>query len=333
MHARLLACDTAVLRLRLAAARHAAPRRGLRTTPPSCRNRILFEPHEVQRDAQGGALVSLPQSDARAEHITSVLRAAPGQQLRMGVVNGARAAAALAPGGAGGWNVRWRAADEQPPLPAPAVDLLLALPRPKVARRLWAPLAAMGVGALFVTAAARVEKSYFGNSHVADGASVRVELLRGLEQAGDTRLPPVFLARRFPPCADAAAGRRGWQGADGFGAWLVGDAQQLPPPPDLLLLAHPGGGASVTAALRDAGAAQPGALPRRILLAVGPEGGWTEHELAVLQQRDARGAAAATAAAAPGARCVLVSLGTRTLTTDTACIALLAAIKEATSSW
>ena len=33
----------------------------------------------------------------------------------------------------------------------PPVDLLLALPRPKVLRRLWAQLAAIGVGRIILT--------------------------------------------------------------------------------------------------------------------------------------------------------------------------------------
>jgi 16S rRNA U1498 N3-methylase RsmE len=365
------AAAAASRRRRAAAASHAA-RRGLRTTPPCCRNRILFEPHEVEPyreddDAAAAALSSrgaasaastsasegvaacrrvwLPASDARAEHITSVLRAAPGQRLRVGVVNGARASAALSQrrgADADGWEVRWSVADEAPPLPLSNVDVLLALPRPKVARRLWAPLAALGVGALFVTSAARVERAYFGSGSVTEDGAVRAQLLRGLEQAGDTRLPPVFLARRFPPAADAAAGRRAWGDEHehaAWGSWLVGGVADLPPPPALILLAHPDAdGLSVTGALRAAGVtgaegSSASQASKRILLAIGPEGGWTPHELSVLQGRTAHTPGGGADAGGAGARCALVSLGARTLTTDTAVVALLAAVKEATGAW
>ena len=215
-------------------------------------------------------------------------------------------------------------------MPAHA-DSHAARRRPKVARRLWAPLAALGVGALFITPAARVEKAYFASEH-AEAAAVRAELLRGLEQAGDTRLPPVFLARRFPQVADAAAGRRSWASSDAFGEWLVGSAAALPPPASVLLLAHPAAGLSVSAALALSGGAS-SSMPRRILVAVGPEGGWAPHELEVLEGSSGRETTPDGEPLQPGARCHLVNLGSRTLTTETACIALLAAVKEATGDW
>ena len=316
-------------RLALRTVRLRPSRRPLHAATPSCRNRILVESHELRTEGGGATRVTLGADDARARHVSTVLRAESGQRIRVGVVDGVRASALLTPGSdAGAWELAWTSADEAPRLPAAAVDVLLALPRPKVARRLFAPLAALGVGAVFITPAARVEKQYFASEH-AEAASVRAELLRGLEQAGDTRLPPVFLSRRFPQVADAAAGRRSWAASDAFGEWLVGSAEALPPPAQVLLLAHPAAGVSVSAALREPGPA----TPRRVLIAVGPEGGWTPHELAVLQGSSGREATPDGEPLRPGARCQLVNLGARTLTTETACVALLAAVKEATGEW
>ena len=177
-----------------------------------------------------------------------------------------------------------------------------------------------------------MEKAYFASEH-AEAAAVRAELLRGLEQAGDTRLPPVFLSRRFPQVADAAAGRRSWAASDTFGEWLVGSAAALPPPASVLLLAHPAAGHSVTAALAVPDGTNSRAPRRRILVAIGPEGGWTAHELEVLQGFSGRETTPDGEQLQPGARCHLVNLGSRTLTTETACIALLAAVKEATGEW
>jgi len=282
----------------------ARPRRNaaLQRTPTVGRNRLLAEPHEVAHTASTRVL-HLPPSDSRAVHIATVLRAKPGQRLRVGIVNGPLASAELSQHSDGSFLLSWAASDETPPLPPAAVDLLLALPRPKVLRRLWAPLAQLGVGAVYLTPASRVEEAY---SRL-DVATVRSELVRGLEQAGDTTLPSVFLSRRFPHVVDAARGRRPWEGA-AFGAWLLGG----PPvhPPACLLLAHPGGGGSVSAAVAAQGRG-------RVLLAVGPEGGWSEHELAVLQ----------------GAGSACVSLGPRPLCTTTACIALLSVVKEALGRW
>ena len=72
---------------------------------------------------------------------------------------------------------------------------------------------------------------------------------------------------------------------------------------------------------------------RRILVADGPEGGWTPHELEVLEGRSSRETTPDGEVLQPGARCHLINLGSRTLTTETACIALLAAVKEATGYW
>jgi len=270
----------------------------------------------------------LSPSDSRAVHISTVLHLCAGDSLRVGVLNGARSLATVDFGMPGGeWRLTWN--HDEPPLPCPSVDVLLALPRPKVMTRLWSTVAAMGVGTLFVTNAAKVERSFF-DSRVSDASAVRSELIRGLEQAGDTRLPRILLSKRFPPVIDAATGRRSWDGVleTAAATWLVddGDGGWMPPPlPDVLLVAHPHADAlSVTQALADVAinADQP-----RVLLAIGPEGGWTDYELATLM---------GSAAAAPwggGVPARMVSLGTRPLTTDAALIALLSCVKEATQSW
>ena len=106
-----------------------SPRRLLHAAAPSCRNRILVEPDELRTDSSGGTRVTLGAGDARARHVTEVLRAEPGQRIRVGVVDGVRASALLTGAGAeGSWALDWSAADEAPRLPAPAVDVLLALP-------------------------------------------------------------------------------------------------------------------------------------------------------------------------------------------------------------
>ena len=72
----------------------------------------------------------------------------------------------------------------------PRVDLLLALPRPKVLKRLWAQIAAVGVGHIVLTNAARVERNYF-DTHLLEPEVYRPLLVEGLQQARDTRVPIV----------------------------------------------------------------------------------------------------------------------------------------------
>ena len=234
-------------------------------------NLILCEPGEL--GAEG--IVTL--TGVRAQHVRTVLRVRPGDRVRVGVIDGPKGrgeviaieddAVVLA-----------CALDDPAPDP-PAVDLLLALPRPKVLRRLWAQLAALGVGRIMLTNADRVERNYF-DTHVLDEATYRPLLIEGLQQAGDTRLPRVSIHRQFRPLVE-----------DELGPLPAGERR---------LVAHPDRGPSGCAAAN----VPPSA---RVLLAVGPEGGWNAFELDLLTQRGFQP----------------ISLGPRTLRTDTACIALL----------
>ena len=203
----------------------------------------------------------------------------PGQELRVGLLDGPRGIGRVAHAAD---SVELECTFELDPPPLPDVDLLLALPRPKVMRRLWAQLAALGVGRIILTNAARVERNYF-DTHVLDPAFYRPLLIEGLQQAQDTRLPRVSIHRRFRP--------------------LVEDELDTLSSADLRLVAHP-----APQAPSIAGAWRPGA--GRVLLAVGPEGGWDDFELRLLADRGF----------------TLVSLGARTLRADTACVALLAAL-------
>jgi RsmE family RNA methyltransferase len=169
--------------------------------------------------------------------------------------------------------------------PRPNVDLLLALPRPKVMRRLWAQLAALGVGQIILTNAKRVERDYF-DAHVLMPECYVPLLVEGLQQARDTRRPAVSIHKRFKVLVE--------DGLDG----LFG--------PGLRLAADPAARRSAAAAVRES-------ADNRILLAIGPEGGWNDFETGLL--------------AAHGFQ--PVGMGPRTLRTDTACVALLALVHEA----
>lgn len=231
-------------------------------------NRILIEPEELR---DGVATLR----DGRFAHIRDVLRARPGARLRAGVVDGPRYEAELL-----SMDVDCcvlRLVREQAPLPPLTVDLLLALPRPKCLRRLWPQLAAMGVRRLYLANAEKVDRSYWG-SHWLDPAEYRPLLLDGLAQAGDTRLPQIRLIRRLKP--------------------LVEDELATGYAPGCKWVAHPGGTREVPVS----------AFTSPRVLAVGPEGGWSDYELRMF--------------AACGFE--TIGLGERTLRTDTACIALLA---------
>jgi 16S rRNA U1498 N3-methylase RsmE len=49
--------------------------------------------------------------------------------------------------------------------PQPPLNLILAMPRPKVMKRLWAQLSAVGVNQIVIINAERIEKNYF-DTHI-----------------------------------------------------------------------------------------------------------------------------------------------------------------------
>jgi len=242
-------------------------------------NLILVESAELRCD---GAVTL---SGARAVHLIDVLKVTPGSRVRVGVVDGpigeARTVAVEKD------RVTLQCALSGPAPARPPVDLLLALPRPKVMRRLWAQLAALGVGRIMLTNAERVERHYF-DTHVLGEACYRPLLVEGLQQARDTRLPLVSMHKQFRKLVEDEL--------DGLSDATV------------RLVAHPGRDRALADSIdRSAG---------RVLIAIGPEGGWNEFEIGLLEARGFE----------------RISMGPRPLRCDTATVALLALVHEGVRS-
>src|SRR3954470_2274457 len=151
-------------------------------------NLVLVERDEIS--ATGEVTLSGP----RAAHLLNVLRVEPGDGVRVGVVDGPCGVATVRAIEDGG--VRLSCVFDSATPPRPSVDLLLAVPRPKVMRRLWAQIAALGVGRIILTNAEKVERNYF-DTHILSPDTYRPLLLEGLQQARDTRLPAVSIHRQF----------------------------------------------------------------------------------------------------------------------------------------
>ena len=132
----------------------------------------------------------------RLAYVRSVHRAAVGDALRVGKVNGR-----VGTGMVTALDERELVLDvrfDRDPPPAAALTLLLALPRPKALRRVLQCIASMGVKRLVLFNTWRVEKSFW-DSPALDETAVREQLLLGLEQGGDTVMPTVEMRRRFKP--------------------------------------------------------------------------------------------------------------------------------------
>ena len=190
----------------------------------------------------------------RLLHAREVLRAAAGDQLRVGRLGGLTGSGEVLRLDES--ELVLRVALTEPPPPRPLVELLLAMPRPKALRRVLPAVASLGVDRIVLLNAARVEKSYFGSGVLEPGEVHRL-LLEGLAQARDTRLPEVLLRDRFRP--------------------FVEDELDGLFPGTVRLVAHPAPGAAGAARLKTP--SQRG----RTVLAIGPEGGWVPFELELLE--------------------------------------------------
>ena len=234
-------------------------------------NRILFERDEIKDGVAefGGE---------RAAHVMNVLHGEVGQILKTGELDGRIGAGEIVAILDGGKTLRVKVSHDAEGL-APWVDLILAPPRPRVMKRLLPQLAALGVGRIVLVGAKKVEKDFWGATLLKPG-NYRPLLVDGLMQAGTSAVPTLETRRNFR-------------------AFVREELEAMFPTANRVV-AHPyAAGAAVDAAEAPRG---------RMLLAVGPEGGWTDEEVALLEEHGFR----------------RYSLGRRILRTDTATVALLA---------
>jgi len=272
-------------------------------------NRILFEEDEIV-----DGVVTF--GGVRAEHVLNVLHGEVGQILKTGEING--------PIGTGeiveieNSKVKGEGEGEQRNLKtstvhlsssstitvrvshteqslAPWVDVILAPPRPRVMKRLLPQMAAMGVGRIILVGAEKVEKDFWGATLLKE-ENYRPLLIDGLMQCGTSILPTIETWKSF--------NRFMREGLPTFTH-------------ERRIVAHPYGEKLRVASCElrvESRSSQPKTHNSQpsTLLAIGPEGGWTDAEVEKLE----------------AAGFVRYSLGSRILRTDTATIALLAQLME-----
>ena len=221
-------------------------------------------------------------------------------------------------------------AASEPSVARPRVDLLLALPRPLQLQRMLPMIASLGVGTIVLTNARKVEPDYFGSHLMRQPEAVRALLVEGCSQSGDVYVPKVVIARRLKPFLEdeldalmprattrrVVAHPRPLQfgddaaGDDAAGGEVVVEGGEGG--------SRGGGGASVS---RMGGVKRPegtGTEAPRLMVAVGPEGGWIEdYELQLLAKQGFEA----------------VGLGPRILRSDVAANALIALAHEQLGAW
>ena len=209
----------------------------------------------------------------RQQHLLSIQKVQIGDTLTVGKVNGQI--------GTGqvlsietthiDLEVNWQK-DAPPPLP---LTLIIALPRPKMLKRIIQTCATMGVKDIYFINALKVEKSFWQTPWLTE-PKLEENLILGLEQGIDTVMPVIHQRKRFKPFVEdelptIAAQTKKW-------------------------VAHPGGKVDC-----------PRHFTAPTTLAIGPEGGFIDYEVAKLEK----------------AGFTVVDMGPRILRVETAVTALL----------
>lgn len=219
----------------------------------------------------------LPLDDPRARHLLEVLRRAPGESFDAGLINGPRGRGTLVARDEAALTLAFTWGP--PPPPPDPLTLVLGLPRPQTARDILRDATTLGVAAMHFVVTDKGERNY-AQSSLWHSGEWRRHLRLGAEQAFCTRLPAVTHGRALSDVL----------------AQLVAEEQTR-----LALDNYE----SPTALSRFAPLAAP------VVLALGPERGWSAAERDLLR---ARGFA-------------FVHLGERVLRAETATVAAVTLLR------
>jgi len=210
-------------------------------------NRVLLRAEEI--DSAGKVTLS----DRRFKHLTGVLNVEVAQAIRVGIIDGGTGSGTVL--AVAEEHLELQVVINEPPSSSHPLTPVIALPRPKMLRRIFRLCAEFGAEEIHLINSYRVEKSFWQSPQLDDSA-MRSALLEGLERSGGTRLPRVHLHKRFKPFVEdqlpALAAERP--------VWLAHPGSKPPMPTDLT---------------------SPG------LIFIGPEGGFIPYEVALLSAQGA----------------------------------------------
>ena len=227
---------------------------------------------------------------SQIRHVNKVLAAQVGDTLKIGQLGGNLGTAIIEEITADRIQLR----DVQLPTAPPAklnLTVILALPRPKVLRRLIMDMTALGVRDIILINSYRTQKSYWQSPML---GRLDEFVLEGLQQGVDTVAPRITLQKRFKPFVE-----------DELASLITNRA----------MVAHPYGDLSFSQYVQQQALAKPlqntiplvenklshsSSLPS--LVCIGAEGGWIDYEIELL--------------AAQG--CQAVHIGPRILRTEAA---------------
>ena len=250
-------------------------------------NLILFNDHELGRP--------LSRRDERTIHLLKVLRKKAGDTFDAGILGGQRGAGIIEKVNFDGAVVFSLQLNETPP-PRLPVRIAVGFPRPIQLRRVLRDLSNLGISGIDLVGTELGEKSY-RDTKLFDSGGARAALIEGAIQARDTSIPELTQFDGLKNWLD----EHPWDAADASGvSGSILSGWRSP-----LLIAADN--------VRPEGAlSRMGPAARPVVIAVGPERGWSDRERDMLEH----------------AGFIRLSMGVRALRTETACIAAAVLVME-----
>ncbi len=187
-------------------------------------------------------------------HITSVLKLEVGDTVKVGIPDGPLGIGRIVELDETGGIVEVESLNAPPP-PKKEIDLICAMPRPPIARRVLFAAGMLHVRSVAFIRSNRVEKSYF-DSPLWQNESYRQHLYDGLAQGEHTRVPSVEIHTRFRPFVED----------------ILPEKLQALPDTSIRIVPHNDERRVSVKKIVDSGR-------QVIIAAIGPEGGWVPYEI------------------------------------------------------
>lgn len=226
---------------------------------------------------------NIARRDARTIHLLKILRKTKGDFFEAGILGGAKGKGRIEKINFDGSVFVSVIADEPPP-PRTRLRMAVAFTRPIQARRIFRDLSSMGVSAIDLVGTELGEKSYRDARLFEDGGA-RAALIEGAAQARDTRIPDLSVYESLEKWLES----RPWENKSGERIKF----ERIPLLVAMDNVRAEGSFYHITPTSRPA------------VLAVGPERGFSDRERECFQK----------------AGFIRLSMGSRPLRTETACVA------------
>jgi RsmE family RNA methyltransferase len=207
-------------------------------------------------------LLDLKEDDYRCKHIKKILKLNVGDSVRCGIVDIGMNDACYIIKNEDGISINLgNIKDMNKNKLSCSVDLILAVPRPLRLERLLPVISCMGVGRVLLTGGEKVEKDYFGSHLFRNPLAVKKCLIEGLEQAEvDFSLPEVHVRRDLKK-------------------FLTTEEHEMFPSSSYYkFIAHPFNADDIVPK-RMKEYMKHTDNKKKIVIVVGPEGGWTTEEV------------------------------------------------------